>query len=306
MSGALIDNDFIDSGFAADWLTLREPFDTAARDRNLALRFAAALGNRPVKNLIDLGAGTGANFRLMAPLIGGNQIWLLIDHDPLLLAAQIGAIADWAEQAGWRHQIIDDGIKVFTGNAHWQVRGQALDLASALETLPLHGVDGVTTTAFLDLVSAPWLDRLATWLATEQCPLLATLTVDGRRIWQPTLEDDAFVVEAFHRHQDSDKGFGASLGNTAARYLGDLLNSLGYATSITQSDWQIDAKNSSMLNHMASEAAAVAKAAMTKDLSAVNRINDWLHHRYEQIAAANASLIIGHRDLLGLPTTQDR
>ncbi len=287
----------IDDGFAADWLALREPFDAAARNRDLALRFATALGDGPIKKLIDLGAGTGANFRYLAPLIDGDQQWLLIDNDSLLLSAQIDAIAQWAVESGWHHEADAHGIAVFTDNGCWRARGQSLDLAVALETLDLCDIDGVTTTAFLDLVSASWLDRLVAWLADSHCPLLATLTVDGRRIWQLALDNDVLIDRAFHRHQISDKGFGVALGNTATHYLAERLRESGYAPSIAHSDWQIDAKHSDMLNRMASEAADVAAII---NPSHTDAIAEWLEHRHAQIAAGNAALTIGHRDLLGV------
>jgi hypothetical protein len=294
------------NGFAADWLALREPFDSAARDRDLAQRFAAALEQqslrhkKPLKKLVDLGAGTGANFRFLAPLIGGNQDWLLIDHDPLLLAAQSEAIRSWAADAGWHCEANDGGISVHADTGCWRLHGQSLDLASALETLDLSTVDGVTTTAFLDLVSAPWLTRLAKWLATEHCPLLATLTVDGRRVWQPALDSDAVIDRTFRNHQASDKGFGAAVGNTAAHYLAERLAEFGYATAIACSDWQIGAEHPEMLMQMASEAAEVATAVAATDASTANAVVDWLNARSARIASGNAALTVGHCDLLGL------
>src|SRR6185312_14115446 len=65
------------SKFSADWLALREPADRAARDRGLARRFAAALPPRP--RIIDLGAGTGATARALAPFVAGT--WILVDRD---------------------------------------------------------------------------------------------------------------------------------------------------------------------------------------------------------------------------------
>src|SRR5262245_23237889 len=91
------------SGFDASWLARREPFDIAARDAALARRFAVALGegDRP-RRIVDLAAGTGASFRALAPQIEGEQDWLLVDHDPLLIAAQRDAISRWAQQHGWQ------------------------------------------------------------------------------------------------------------------------------------------------------------------------------------------------------------
>lgn len=36
--------------------------------------------------MLDLASGTGANLRFLAPLLGGEQHWRLVDHDPVLLA----------------------------------------------------------------------------------------------------------------------------------------------------------------------------------------------------------------------------
>ena len=150
------------SGFAADWLQRREPFDAAARNRDLARRFGAVLGDGQSgpRRIIDLAAGSGANFRALAPLIGGDQDWLLVDHDPLLMAAQAVEIARWSKREGWRCLDIDGGVSVETGAARWRTRTHRLDLANDLEQIDFADCDGVTTAAFLDLVSAAWLERL--------------------------------------------------------------------------------------------------------------------------------------------------
>ncbi|WP_382325041.1 hypothetical protein ACFJI0_11525 [Hydrogenophaga sp. UC242_53] len=77
--------------FSADWLQQREPFDTAARDEaarhlQLAARFHAMAppAGTPWR-VIDLGCGTGANQRWLAPRLGGPQQWLVVDHDAALL-----------------------------------------------------------------------------------------------------------------------------------------------------------------------------------------------------------------------------
>jgi spermidine synthase len=37
--------------------------------------------------VVDLGAGTGANLRRLAPLLGSGQRWTLVELDPALVAA---------------------------------------------------------------------------------------------------------------------------------------------------------------------------------------------------------------------------
>ena len=70
------------SSFSPQWLALREPLDARSRAVGLATALRAV-------EIIDLGAGTGAHLRYAAPLLAGVQHWLLVEHDPLLLAAMV-------------------------------------------------------------------------------------------------------------------------------------------------------------------------------------------------------------------------
>jgi len=288
------------SGFSADWLQRREPFDLAARDDATARRFAAALGTSPKRPLriVDLAAGSGANFRALAPVLHGDQDWLLIDHDPALIAAQAAAIANWSAAANARFEQANDGFLIHTGSARWHVQARQLDLSVGLDELDLTAYDAVTTTAFLDLVSSAWLTQFCACLTRSQRPLLATLTVDGRRAWSPALPLDTAINTAFQQHQRGDKGFGPALGSTAAGALAAQLAASGYAVTTARSDWQINADDPTMLRQMATEAAAVAGPSDPADAA---HIATWSAQRDAQITAGQLSLTIGHLDLLALP-----
>ena len=67
----------------AQWLALREPADAAARAADLVEHLPAA--DHWV--IHDLGAGTGAMGRWLAPRLGGAQHWVLHDRDADLLEA---------------------------------------------------------------------------------------------------------------------------------------------------------------------------------------------------------------------------
>lgn len=286
-------------GFDATWLQQREPFDLAARSPALAATFAAALprhAGHPVR-LVDLAAGTGANFRALAPLISGDQDWLLVDHDPLLLAAQHTHIATWAAQHGWHSQIEGAALCVHAGTVRWRVQGQALDLARSLPALDLARFDGVVTTAFLDLVSASWLDTLSQQIAQARRPLLATLTVNGQRTWQPAHPADAAVQSAFLQHQAGDKGFGPALGPTALAELALRLAAQGFAVHTARSDWQIDACHRTILTQLLDEATTVA---LQTDPAARVALADWHAARLAQLDAGRLRLTVGHGDLVAL------
>ncbi|MEN9760931.1 MAG: hypothetical protein RI906_757 [Pseudomonadota bacterium] len=288
------------SGFNADWLALREPADRHARDPQLAHDFIGALsapGGAP-RRLIDLGGGTGANLRILAPLIDGDQQWLLIDWDTHLLEHACKALGDWAQALGHRVSFQASYVDIQSPRGRWQIRTRRLDLAQSLESIELKNFDAVVTTAFLDLVSAPWLDRLAAWLAQTPRPLLATLTVDGRRQWYPTHLNDEFIQRAFRTHQAGDKGFGESLGPAAIDDLCARLSARGFQVRTAPSDWQLDGHSRQLLQTLLSDEAAVALEVHPEAQIA---IREWLSVRSAQLELSELSLRVGHQDLLALP-----
>jgi hypothetical protein len=288
------------SDFALDWLRARAPYDRAARARGLGLRFAAAVRRAPpgVTRLIDLGAGSGANFRALAPLIGGDQAWRLVERDPALGAAQAGETRRWAAAAGYGFAAAAEGFAVAAGGARWTLQWQRLDLAADLDRLDLAAADGVSTAAFLDLVSARWLTALVRRLAAARRPFLAVLSVDHRRRWAPSDLVDRAVRRGFERHQAGDKGFGPALGPAAPATLGALLAVHDYRVATGPSDWRLGPADGVMLMHLVEESAAAAAAALPAGCRAIAA---WARRRRLQAAAGALGLTIGHRDVLGLP-----
>jgi hypothetical protein len=288
------------SGFSLSWLRQRAPFDRAARDAALASRFAAAVArsaNRPLR-LIDLGAGAGANARVLAPIIGGDQDWLLIEDDAALLDAQAAEHLAWAADAGWAVAHAEDRVVIHAGNARWRFAAQRQDLARHGAIAGIERCDGVSMSALTDLVTAAWIDALVAQLARRRRPLLAVLTVDGRREWHPAAPEDALIRGAFARHQRGDKGFGPALGSDAPDYLAARLAAAGYAVSTAPSDWRIDGGQRDML---AAIIAGEARAATEAQPDAAAEIAAWQARRETELATGALSLQVGHRDVLGLP-----
>lgn len=288
------------SGFSLAWLRQRAPFDLVARDAALTRRFAAAVacgGNRP-PFLLDLGSGAGANARVLAPLIGGDQHWLLIDDDEALLEAQAAEHLAWAARQGWAVARAEDGVVIHAGDAQWRFAGRRLDLArhGALETI--EDCDGVTMAALADLAAAAWIDALVARLARRRAPLLSVLAVDGRREWHPAAPEDELIRSGFARHQRSDKGLGVALGPDASAYLAARLGAAGYAVSTARSDWRIGAEAPDML---AAIVASEARAAGEMRPDAAAAIAAWHEQRKAELRAGALSLRVGHRDVLGIP-----
>ena len=190
--------------FAAGWLDLREPYDRAARSRALLQSLTAWRQGRGRLQVVDLGAGTGANLRCTATALGGEQDWTLLELDPALIEAGRGRLAQ--ATVGWHYR--------------------QLDLAIDLERSVDGGVDLITASALLDLVSEAWLERLVKLQRRTGAALLLVLSVDGRIAWTPMEADDRSVSEVVNRHQLTDKGFGPALGARAV----EVLHGLVFAT----------------------------------------------------------------------------
>ncbi|HVM80911.1 MAG TPA: class I SAM-dependent methyltransferase [Stellaceae bacterium] len=287
-------------GFGLDWLRLREGQDMRARSRTLARGFGAAVrrkaGDAPAL-LVDLGAGSGAGFRALAPLIAGDQEWRLVDHDRALLGHQAAEIAQWARGQGYRVTHGMGVVTVATGRAHWRAHSIDRDLAAGLESLSLSSAHGVACAALLDLVSESWLRALADRLASSRVPFLAALSVDGRREWRPEHGEDALVLSAFARHQVGDKGFGTALGPEAPRVARAVFEERGYGVMAAPADWRLDAVDDALLAALVDGDAA---AAAESEPAAASRIAKWRADRHAARAEGTLRLTVGHVDILAV------
>ncbi|MFU2487641.1 methyltransferase domain-containing protein [Thauera sp. WH-1] len=287
-----------DALFDADWLALRAAADSAARAAHLNLRAADWLrARRPAADdehpfmLADLGSGSGANPRYLAPRLPGPQHWTLIDHDPALLDRARSSCAELHDYDG----------------GHVRIETRQLDLA-APSGMALGETDLVCASALLDLVDTSWLARLAELCAELRCAVLVTLSVDGQWRFEGPGEvagdaDDALVREAFNAHQRRDKGLGAALGPDAAPALAAALDARGFELELAPSPWE--------LNLAEAGDAALARAlidgwrdaARAQCPQAAARIEAWHGRRSALCGASPGRLVVGHVDLFAAPRT---
>jgi SAM-dependent methyltransferase len=272
------------SGFSVEWLALREPVDAAARCVSLGGVALAALTRLraagPCIDVIDLGAGTGANLRYLAPLIDAEQHWLLVDNDAVLLAAAAAQLQSRLRQFPCRVQTL------------------ALDLATQMDRLPLGAGTLVTAAALLDLVSEAWLRSLVQRSAAAGAIVWFALTYDGRIECHPPEPEDPEVRNLVNLHQLTDKGFGAALGPGAATMTQQLLVAHGYHVHSAASDWQVAPENLA-LQYALVEGWCQAAIAIAPHRALA--LHGWLLRRRAHIAAARSELRVGHVDIVGHP-----
>lgn len=271
--------------FDADWLALREPADRRARDGTLIERLCAAWRRHGWTRVVDLGSGTGANLRYLAPRLPPGQRWTLVEHDPrhverlrrLEAPPEVDAVATVS-------------------------RDLAADGLAAVDDADL-----VTASALLDLVSESWLAALVNRCVATACGAYFALTYDGGVRWMSESTagwrvdddpDDGFVSSVFNRHQRIDKGFGPALGPAAAVSAARRLREGGYRTWLASSAWRLDAGDRRLADQLV-EGWAQAAADLRPEHAA--RVEAWALRRRGALARGSFRVTVGHRDLLALP-----
>lgn len=319
------------TGFSASWLQQREPFDAAARDAaaprlGLQTQLAALRPDRAEPwRIIDLACGTGANLRWLAPRLGGQQQWLVVDHDPDLLSQwpRHLAMAQADEPSALQGNAVSPPAPppavrpTPPGTARPRAGGdvlhhtgpgfaaaivrQQLDLAASLHGVPWSSAHLVTASALLDLVSAAWLRQLVHHAAAARVALLMALSVDGRHQWSRPASGDNTAAALFAAHQRRDKGFaGPALGAAATPALARLLRAAGYRVVTARSDWVLNGQTDAPA--LALQQALVdgmATAACEQQPAAAAAVQAWQQRRHA--LAARSTLRVGHVDLLALP-----
>jgi hypothetical protein len=249
-----------------EWLVLREPADAAARSPELAERLGQHLPAAGRLVIHDLGGGSGAMGRWLAPRLRAPQHWVVHDRDADLLE-----------------------LAVARAPASVSVEARPSDI-TRLDTDDLAGASLVTASALLDLLTAAELARMLDACAGH--PLLLALTVTGRVTLTPTDPLDAPIGAAFNAHQRRD----GLLGPDALAAAVDRLR--GVETVIRPSPWRLGAAHGELIAEWLEgwvAAACEQEPALTLEAGA------YLDRRLAQAAAGELAVTVGHADLLVLP-----
>lgn len=266
------------SGFSPDWLALRAPADDRARARSVRAAALAVLCGRQDPLIVDLACGTGSTVRALTPHLDAGQRWRLVDHDPVLLAR---AKEECSSLKG-------------VG----QLQTMPCDLACDTHG-PLEGASLVTTSAFLDLVSRAWLTRLVEALSERGLPFYAALTYDGRLSCDPPHALDEAVRGLVNLHQKGEKGLGPALGPDAPQEAEILFAGAGYKVTVARSDWNC------LESEPIFQTALVegwARAADETGALAPHELDGWRDFRLQAIEAGRSRILVGHVDILAIPS----
>lgn len=246
-----------------EWLALREPADAAARARDLVEHLSAS--DRHV--IHDLGCGTGAMGRWLAPRLPGAQRWVLHDRDrDLLDVANVPAVTVETRQSD----------------------------VTRLSPSELTGATLITASALLDMLTGEELSRLVTACAGADCPTLLTLSVVGRVELAPADPLDRAVMDAFNAHQRR----GDLLGPDAAEAAVEQFRQLGAEVLVRPSPWRLGPSEAELAAEWFS---GWVGAACEQEPSLAADTGEYTQRRLAQARDGRLAVTVHHADLLALP-----
>jgi hypothetical protein len=257
-----------------EWLSLREPADAAARSAELADRVGGHLATAGRLVIHDLGGGSGAMGRWLAPRLPGPQHWVVHDRDADLLELALAGAPGPAA----------DGTAV-------TVEARRTDI-TRLTPEDLAGASLVTSSALLDLLTADALERVL--VACAACPMLLALTVVGRVTLTPEEPLDALMEAAFNAHQRR----GGKLGPDAVAAAARELRGAGAEVLVRPSPWRLDATHAELA---ADWFEGWVAAACEHEPALAAQAGAYRDRRLAQTAAGELSVTVDHADLLVLP-----
>jgi hypothetical protein len=267
------------------WLALREPADASARSRELVEeleRHLPATGRRVIH---DLGCGTGAMGRWLAPLLPGPQRWVAHDRDADLLAR---AAADLPGPAA-------DGSAV-------TVEARQTDLAR-LHPGELAGASLIAASALLDLLTEDEMAGLVRLCVAAGCPALLTLSVVGRVDLAPADPLDRFVAAAFDAHQCRSTEGRRLLGPDAVAAATAEFGRLGAEVLVRSSPWQLGPSQAELA---ATWLAGWVEAACEQRIELAAETGVYRRRRLAEARAGQLTVTVAHADLLILPEPRKR
>jgi hypothetical protein len=254
------------------WLVLREPADAAARSAELAERLRRHVPATGRVVIHDLGGGSGAMGRWLAPRLPGRQHWVVHDRDADLLELAVAAPP---------------------GSASVTVEARRSDI-TRLTPDDLADAGLITASALLDLLTTDELAGLLATCTAVGCPVLLALTVVGRVTLIPTDPMDAHIGAAFNAHQRRE----GLLGPDAVAAAVEELHGTGAEVLVRPSPWRLDAAHADLSAEWLEGWVAAACEQQPALAAAAGPYRD---RRLAQTAAGELAVTVDHADLLVAP-----
>jgi hypothetical protein len=218
--------------------------------------------------------------RWLAPLLPGQQHWVVHDRDADLLRV---AAANPPGSAA-------DGAAV-------TVEAKQSDI-TRLDPADLADASLITASALLDLLTEDGLAGLITVCRGAGCPMLLTLSVVGRVELVPADPLDRHVAAAFDAHQRRGTDEGRRLGPDAFAIAAEELGRFGAEVVVRPSPWRLGPSQADLAVEWFS---GWVDAACEQEVELAAETEVYTRRRLAQASTGGLAVTVDHADLLFLP-----
>jgi hypothetical protein len=261
-----------------DWLVLRATVDDRSRSDELARTAAGLLPPGP-QVVHDLGSGSGAMMRWLAPRLPGPQRWVLHDADASILDHRDpDPVADSC------------GLPV--------VAQPSVEPLSELNATALASATMIVASALLDVVTFAEARSIVDACEVLRVPALFSLTVTGRVELEPRLDMDERFGLAFNQHQRREYEGRRLLGPDASGVIANLFLDAGWCVDTASTPWTLTADDADLTAEwLEGWLAAAVEEQPRLGLDA----SDYRARRLRQLAGGDLRVTVDHEDVLAWP-----
>ncbi|MBW4632074.1 MAG: class I SAM-dependent methyltransferase [Iphinoe sp. HA4291-MV1] len=281
----------------AEWLELRIPYDTTARNSIVEASCQQYLKKRKRVKIIDLGAGTGANCRYYLSKISQEQEWFLVEQNQELLEIAFDRLIVWAQENRYESQLQNSRLvlknQVYQITIH-RIVGSILDLENLID---LNTLDLAVANAVFDLFSEKQFQTLLECLKKYQLPFLATLNYTGTN-FIPQTDNDSDFIQYYNQHMQRHQYFGRGMGPECGPSMWEAMKRIGMKVIQGESPWEITSSDpvflQLLLRFMEESIPEILEEATLQD-----ELNNWLLEKQQMIAQNKLSCNVAHQDFWG-------
>ena len=261
-----------------DWLLLRADADYRSRSSELVHDVSALLPSGH-QEIHDLGSGSGAMMRWLAPRLSSPQRWVLHDADATIL----------------EHR---DPAPVLDGLGVTVVSRESVEALADLRPSVLAGATLVVASALLDVITFAEAHAIVDACELLRVPVLFSLTVTGRVEFDPVDRMDAKFEDAFNAHQRRDADGRRLLGPDAGGVVASMFLDAEWRVRTERTPWKLGPRDGDLIAEWL-DGWMGAAVEQRRDLGVL--ADDYLVRRRAQLAAGELRVTVDHEDVLAWP-----
>ena len=257
--------------FENSWLFQREKIDNLSKNISIINKINRVLKNYDEIRIIDLGTGTGSNFRYLSKKIKYNkQYWTLMD------------ISKSSLKEARANTQINKKIKNISIKNH--------DVIKNISTTDFSNYDVVTGSAFLDIMPKKWFKSFHLRNVNTKI-VYFSINYDGYFNFFPKHNLDNSVVNLFNSDQKSKKVNNLRAVGPDCSLVIDSFFSKTHKTYSLKSNWtQITDKKFQLM----------FLDFCNKVIDKNNKYSEWLKFRKEKIIDNKSKLTVHNKDFLAI------